>query len=95
MLGAWGVTRGRGGVIPKVVLHTWHEPVEGGDVVVRMHGVVGGGGEGDADELLRVRWRRVVERLGGDGVVEEDEVVWMMRWRRCVRVLDVAWVHED
>ena len=82
--------------------------MQGGDVVVGVKGVVlgGGGGEGDADELLGVRGRRVrgegvVPGNCGDGGVEEEEVGGRRvrgRWLgRRVGVVDVGRrrVHKD
>ena len=74
-----------------------------------MYGLLGSGGgrEGDADELLAVRRRRVREALRGDGGVSsggdggggvEKHKVSAMWWRlrrRRVGVLDVTGVHED
>lgn len=82
--------------------------MQGGDIVVGVHGVGvlgGGGGERDADKLLGVSGRRVGEGLGSEGVVagscdgvEEDEVAGVVRRRRrrgVGGVVDVAGVHED
>lgn len=74
---------------------------------VLLAGVLGGGGSGDgrqrdADELLGVIGWHVVKVLGSKGVVascdgvEEYQVAGVRRRRRRgVRIVDVAWVHEN